>query len=247
MFLFKKRKIVVDAFTARPAIFDTAKIQEATKFLPEWWKNLPSKVKDVLSNKIEVEYPTLKRCEGFLDLYRHGMIIPMWCDLKIKTTKDSYSYLYSGEKIEPITSHGIHEYGNAFEDYMHLKMVSPWLMSEQREVKFHFAPASWSLIDYWKDLTILPGIVDYKYQCSTNINMFVPKADNQIEFNHGQPLIHIVPLSDYDLEVKNHLISEQEWSVMYERHSWKTKLHGRLRLARSIGKEQGKCPFGFGK
>ena len=60
MFLFKKRKIVVDAFTARPAIFDTAKIQEATKFLPEWWKNLPSKVKDVLSNKIEVEYPTLK-------------------------------------------------------------------------------------------------------------------------------------------------------------------------------------------
>jgi hypothetical protein len=247
MIFFKKRNIVVDAFTARPAIFDTAKIQEASKFLPEWWKKLPSKFPTVLSNGIILNNTTMKKCDGFIDLYRHGMIIPMWCDLTIKTTPESYSYMYSGDKLDPVVSHGIHEYGEAFDDYMHLKITSPWLFSEKSGVKFHFTSASWSQIKYWQDLIVVPGIVDYKYQTSTNINVFVPKINNQIELSHGQPMVHIIPLSEYNIEIRNHLISDQEWLSMLERHSWKTTLTGRLRLARSIGKEQGKCPFGFGK
>lgn len=246
MFFFKRKKIVVDAFVSRPAIFEYAKIQETNKFLPEWWKKLPTKVTSVLSNSIELKYSTMKRCDGFLDLYRHGIIMPLWCDLTIKTTPDNYSWNYSGSGLSPLESHPNWEYGPEFDNYIHLKIASPWIFSENTGVKFHFAPASWSQIDYWKTMVIVPGVIEYKNQCTTNINMFVPKINNQIQLEHGQPMVHIIPLSENNVEVRNHLLSDEEWRVKHERISWKNTFNGRLKFIKKIEK-QSKCPFGFGK
>ena len=40
IFLFKKRKLVVDMFTCRQMVFDAAKPKAAAHFYPQWWKDL---------------------------------------------------------------------------------------------------------------------------------------------------------------------------------------------------------------
>ena len=65
-------------------------------------------------------------------------------------------------------------------------------------------------IQYWDDIIILPGILNYKDQHSANINMFV-KKERSIMLEHNTPLIYCVPLAEVKLEVKNYLATDQEY------------------------------------
>ena len=80
-FIIKNRKLVLDLFTHRQLIFDAAKPKPAPQFYPDWWKDLPTAV------KVDTEMfpmPTVRRCMGIVDHYKHGFIIPMWTDLRVE-------------------------------------------------------------------------------------------------------------------------------------------------------------------
>jgi hypothetical protein len=247
MFFNKRKKIVVDAFTYKAAVHDFFPIERATKFFPKWWTDLPKDYESIQYN-IPVRYSTMKHCTGFIDLYKNSFILPMWSDLSIKTYEDgTYNYVYSEGDPRPVVSHPKVEYGNAFDSYIHLKIESPWAIREKTGIQFYYGSPSWNQLDLLSKVHIVPGLLDFKYQDSTHVNMLVNRENSIIEFKHGQPMAQIVPLSEHDFEIKTHLLSKQEYFSMVEKNSYKMSFLNRFKRTKSLVKQtEKKCPFGFG-
>jgi hypothetical protein len=246
MFLFKKKKIVVDAFTKFTGIKELYPIEPAHIFLPQWWKNLPSSYDIQDNNGIKVARPTLKRCDGFTQNYKNGFIIPLWIDTTIKTTLDGkWAYrLASNDSETLIDCHPRNEFGNEFDKLIHLKLHSPWMLEEKKGCQFYFTSPFWNQISQLGEFFIPPGIVNYKHQYSTHINFLLPMADRQITLYSGMPLVHIIPLTDTDVEIKCHQISAQEHYQLYMKNYLGSFL-GSYKKNKKLRNKTSKCPLGF--
>ena len=140
----KKSKIVVDCFTTNSVINDLHPIASANNFYPEWWKRLESTVMANGPSGVLRPEGTIKRCDGVLDLYKQGFVIPLWSDLIIETTEEgNYRYQFPTDGNPPITNHLAAQMGPAFEKLMHIKVISPWLAEEKSGVKFSFNQPTW--------------------------------------------------------------------------------------------------------
>lgn len=215
MIFFKKKKIVVDVFTDNASVYNHHPIEKTSKFIPEWWKCLPSTVGQPYHDMI-IDEPTLKKCVGFTSLYKEGFIVPSWTDIQLKTTNDTYTFKVALSFIEPaLQHHEAWQYGNHFSDYIHLKIISPWFLKSKDYINFVCLEPTWNLKPYWKDFKILPGIVDFKYQSSININMFFSKNREKIFIDAGTPLYHMVPITENDIELKPHLVDTNEMNKIF--------------------------------
>jgi hypothetical protein len=62
------------------------------------------------------------------------------------------------------------------------------------------------------DIKIPPGVVDFYYQTDVNVNLFIPLTQTKTYLlNAGQVMAHLTPMFDNEVEIKRHLISEQEF------------------------------------
>ena len=244
-FNFPKKKLVLHCYTARAEVFNYAPIQKASAFLPDWWRNLPLSIPHE-NGMFPVS--TMKGCVGLTQLYKHGVIIPMWSDLSLRigqTGSTDYAYQYSDKRSE-IQTHGVSQNGGRYldEEYQHLKIISPWVFKCDEDVSFLNIAPTWNL-ETVGDINVLPGAVDYKYQAGTNVNIFI-KRKNTVEqylIPFNQPLVHIIPTTDKKLEIKTHLVSQEELAQI-GRISAGTKFLKKYLTNRSVLKERG-CPFHY--
>jgi hypothetical protein len=243
MFTFFHRKptIVVDCFTVDPNAYKYAPIVQSKKTLPEWWKKLPSTNPDAYP----LEHKNMKTCFGFNELYKRGCVIESWSDYKIIVNEKGYTYHYSS--YYPPEEHDPIQWGSGFKNHFHMKLSSPWFLREKTGVYFNFIPALWNLDNY--DFKILPGILNFKYQNQTNINIMLPvkKEEYIIDIRMGQSLVQLIPLrDDLNYEYKNHLISKQEYDNFFEK-SGSANFRG-IRdvislIKRNEKRNSSKCPF----
>ncbi len=249
LFLFKPKPITIDAFISIPIVHELFPIKKATSDLPEWWKQYPSKIPFV-NEGFPDHHDTIKRCDALIDLYKTALILPMWTDCKIKTQADGgYSWKYSaavGYGCD-IKSHPRIQYGPTFDEYIHFKINSPWVVKEKTGVKFYFTQPFWHQIN--TKYKTAPGIVDYKLNNGTHVNIFADRKDSLIEINAGDPLAYIIPLSDKEVNIKCHLVSREEYVQLWDKYQYNWTFHSKTKKIKRMQKEQttGKCPFGFGK
>ena len=214
------KKVTLECFTSNAGIHELFPISPAKKYIPEWFKDIPPTLKKTNDYGIEVDVATLKRCDGLTKLYNNGWMIPLWNDITIQTNADGrfrYSNVHDGFLGEAdvfggstIESHFGEQMGNQFDDYVHMKLIVPWFFREKTAVNFYYSGNTWGLKEYWNDLIIVPGILNFKEQHNAHINMFVKKG-KLIELVHNTPLIHCVPLASVKLEIKNILATDQEY------------------------------------
>lgn len=249
MFWFKRKKIVVDCFTQSASVYGLYKPQEAIKFIPDGWKTLPKSVKvkpyeqQDPESRIEVDSATLKKCIGFINLFRNGFIIPNWCDVKVEIKSDGNFTYHAGGDFFANQHPNFQKWQELYEDYGHAKFASPWLLHEKSGVQFTWNQCDWHKTDVIDKFKIVSGVVDYKYQHQTNINMFI-KKNTVLEFNAGEPMVHLIPISDREIQIKTHLLDPAEFikinrrpiHYMNQYNTWKKTLDA-----------NSKCPFGFGK
>jgi hypothetical protein len=242
MFFFKKKKIVVDAFTHAAYIHDYFKIKKAIDSAPDWWKKLPKQF--MAKNEHELEYPvsTLKRCDGFLELYKSGFVFPLWSDLIIETYESNQWKYQFADNSTPFQIHGLEEMGNTFNHVNHGKILSPWVFKEKIGVKFYWAEPMWNNMLRNYDVRVLPGVVNYKYQHSTHINIFLPKKAQRIELFAGDPMVHIIPLSESDVEIRTHLVSHEEQARLLN-DDVKFAFTGKYKKKVKLMDQANKCPF----
>lgn len=254
MFWIKPSEITVDCFTSNPMIYHNYRIDKASKFFPEEIKQLPNYVQlkknhDPVS-KLMQDIPTVRRCVGLKDLFSYGYILPAWSNISLEITEsgqifsnDSVSYASDTLTLQ---QHDRIQYGSGiYKDRVHVKLLAPWHLSEKTGIKFTWNMCDWNRTDTADNIRILSGMLDFKYQHQVNVNAFVRK-NCIVSYNTGDPLVHMVPVTDKKVNFKYHLVNDKDYNELTRLTMIETSYHDHRKLkAHDI--TEGKCPFGFGK
>ena len=248
MFFIPKKKLVLHCYTNILELPEVAPIAKANKFFPEWWKKLP---KTYSAPKSISLHSTMKSCSGLIDLYSKGIVIPMWSDVDINIgeigTKDYY-YEFRDQE----SNMGIHDPAQRGDylpekEYQHLKISSPWKFYCEENVDFIFMEPTWNL-ENLSCIKILPGVVNYKYQHNTDVNIMVTRKQEKfgLEIPFLHPIAHIIPIDNREIELKVHYDIDK--TFYYSRISHVKSLHTYKDIKKiRQANEQKRCPFGFGR
>jgi hypothetical protein len=245
MFFFKTKKVVIDAFISErySHAYDYAPIDYAEKFMPDWWKKLPKTELDfdIMNRKNE----SMKTCAGFIDHMNKGLIIPLWSDLMIKTdVPDLYSYQFS-DGLSKCESHATKQRAGFQDERINIKVISPWLIRSEKNVNFTFLPAFWNHeVPPGFDLAI--GTSNFYYQNATHMNLLVD-IGKRIFVPFGKPMLHLMPLTERKIELRKHLVTEEQWhrenkrmiSMSFNSAYFKLKKHREKMETENASK----CPF----
>lgn len=249
-FFHRTPEIHVDCFTYSNDVYLNTPIVRASKTFPDWFKELPKNtfkyIVDKETNNHQIDRKgNLKDCRAFLDFYSKGIVIESWCDFKMIMDMEKLTphYWWSFHN-KSITFHERHQIGNGFANQHHVKLVSPWYFLEKTGINFMWVGAEWALDKY--NFKILPGIITFDTQLSTNINIMYPHETKEFFIPIGTPLVHVIPLSEKKIKFKNHLISIKDYEKMAFNptssfYGWRQTIKLRER-----NKKRGTCPFGFG-
>lgn len=247
MFIFKKKPIHVDCFVDNYGVANIYPVAEAVHYIPMWWKNMAKTFTDRSDSGVKIETGTIKICSGFIDLYKTGLIIPMWSDVALKTKADgTWAAAFPDTSLNfCIVTHRAEQYGNdVFNPYIHMKFVSPWVFKEKTGVKFLFHGCSWNIIPMFQGIHVVPGMVEYKYQVNTNVNVFVEKRDRQLNIPAGMPFAHCVPLSDRPVKVHVQLTDKNEINKLrHENIAGVSTFLYRHKIMKKFNEKKAKCPF----
>jgi hypothetical protein len=215
-FFFKKQEIVLDCFTHLPQVYEYAKIDYANKFIPEWWKET--------KGVIQPDTLTIKRCQGFIDFYKTGIIIPSWFELDLTLTKNTdLKSMKLVSSCDDLSTTGSHHY-KQFELFsnngnrQNIKLQSPWHLKTKENLNFTWSAPIWNSQDTMFNLALLPAVVNYRYQHSTNINYLFERRDieQKIKIMPQTPLVMLHPHTDKNIVIKNHLVSLEKFMNVNE-------------------------------
>lgn len=238
IFIFKRKKVVLDCFTYDKNLYDYYQIDKASNFYPNWFKNLEKDYQDNL-----VRPSTIKRCVGILDTYKTGFIFPMWSDLIIKIQDGSYQWLFAHNKS--IADVSDHRQWNSYinpQEYGHLKINSIWRIKSKQDIKFYFTHPYWNHNPI-NSYSIVSGMLNFKYQFNTSINMFIDLKENRtIEIKQGTPLIHLMPLTEKEIVLKHHIISYEEYHNDSLNFTFNNAYQKQKKM---MDDKEKKCPFNF--
>jgi hypothetical protein len=176
------------------------------KLLPDWFKTIDRSQKGA----------TLATCPGFIDLFKTSINIPLWSDISI-TYKDNNILNVQMPGIgqvtrEQIQVHGSEQWGNGFKNSLHIKIMNPWQVTSNIATPFLMHDAVWHK-DTINDYNVLPGVIEFKYQHASHINIMLPMTPKEktINLKAGTIIAHLTPMVDTNLTIESKLVSHEEW------------------------------------
>lgn len=209
----RSKKIVVDCFTVLDYVYDFTPIDHGTKFFPDWWKETGSTCQD--GNNL-----TIKNCIGVIDYYKKSLVIPSWFEMELtiypRNDPERRSYFYESSNRHTVDKQSHH--ASQFEKFaldngQNMKLDSPWCMKTKENLFWTWTQPTWNMRNNLRNFTMLPAVVNYKYQHSTNVNFFIMNEDEEKHayIAPNTPLIMLHPMTDKEIEIKKHLVSEKEY------------------------------------
>lgn len=228
MLWIKPKEVLLECFTSNSSVFDLAKPDHAVKFVPDWWKDVPP---SFVGAGAFFKSPTIKKCSGFIENFKHGLMLPMWSDLSIELGRAGtvdYRWQYSDFHSE-LETHSFEQINNYLDpkQVFHAKLMNPWAFKCKEDTPWMWSNPTWNMLGT-NHYVALPGVVDYKYQHSVHVNLLFSRGQTTkvIEIPFRMPLVQITPLTERRLKVKHHLVSQKELD----------DLKNRSRLVTFVGK-----------
>ena len=246
-FFHRRKTIVLDCFTDDSYAITAAPIIRGSKAFPEWWKTLPTPdngMKRLADQDGGAIYHNMKRCYGFIELFKRSIVVESWTDYNFIVTDDAYTYNHSSgtaPEEHPLATQA----GGAFDQFHHSKLTTPWIFREKTGVQFAFVGAEWDFQEYL--FKIPPGVVEFEMNKSVNVNLLLPKATYNFHIPTGKPLVHLIPLvENAKIVINNHLVTTQELNKIRAKPSGFKSIYEYARLLkRNKEREKSKCPFHF--
>ena len=247
IFWNKPSNITLDAFTFSETIGLNFPIAPASKFYPKEWRDYPKdivvKSNDRPESNLTENLPTIKYCNGITDLFAAGFILPSWATVSIECLGER-NFNFSTQNMFSCDSHGRNQFGDMYNGYANIKFMSPWLLHEKTGVKFVWSQPSYHRYDIRDNFAVPNAVVDYKYQFATNINCF-QKYNSIINIVAGDPLVHMIPMTDKRVKLKVHILSKNEYDKKNNALIAHAAYHGHRNLKYPQVLKTSKCPFGF--
>ena len=241
--LFKK-PLVIDCFVSErnAHVYRYAKIDHANNFIPEWWKKLDKSTFDFASMDSK---NTMKSCMGFINHFQNGFILPMWSDLAVKFTQGRLEYKFA-DGTSVCSSHPVEQRMGFFMSYTNLKIESPWLIRSEKDVMFNYLPTFWNNNEN-DPYQVVPATIDFYYQYGIAVNTIIPNRPLEFMIPFGKPMVHLMPLTEREIDLRIHLVSDQEWGVLGTTMSPLTFSKKYNIIKRKLKDDNKSCPFNFRK
>ncbi len=225
---WRKEKVVVDCYTFRKSTVGMFSIQPLTKLKPKWFKDMPNfrQAPPAPGSNRRFKVSNFKSCAGFINLFKVGFGIPLWADFQIINERSGLGVDYP-DRFTTIESHLDTQYDNHYDmatplsdNHRHVKLDSPWLCFSEQDVDFLMVGATWNYVNnHLYDFNIPMGTLNFKYQPSLNINIMFPRnvdgREVQFEFNAGEVLAYLIPLTEREVEFRCHYITRSEWEQLH--------------------------------
>lgn len=214
-FVVKNNVLNVDVFTTHSRAFENYQIKKSSGFIPSWFKNSQ---KEYQVDGEFIKKPTIKTCAGLINNYKSGFIIPLWTDLGIKCTfnenKLSINWKFADETTTA-TNHPFQEWESFLNplDYFHVKINSPWLIKTKEDINWFFTSPYWNINPF--EISFPQGVLEFKHQHASNINMFFKIEEKTYFLEQNTPLVQLIPLTEKTVKLHHHLISQEEAEKMY--------------------------------
>ena len=237
-FFFRKPKLEVICYTDNSIAYEYYKIEQASKYIPKWFKDANSMYID--ENQFHEPQSTIKKCPGIINLLTKGLILPLWTDINIYTDiVNNVIETSSADITTEIARHSSRQWDSYLnpDNYSHMKITSPWAFSVKDDTQFYWNSSFYNnkpdILHY-----IAPAIVDFKVQKATHINIFIPRISQHTILKAGFPIIQLIPLSDKKLVIKHELVDSNKMKQIH------LKPHTFMDRYKTIVKlEKNKCPF----
>lgn len=199
MFSFKKKKNKVIFWSHIKGLEEIAPIQPATKFFPEWFKNLKA---------FPPEAPkwfagTVKTCPSFVDIYKRAFVIPLWCDLRLNIVDNENWGWSTPSEIFQFTNHSHTQYTNWLPEHekekikLILKPNCPWRCKTEKGYVLMQQPLYYH---FNQDFEVLPGFVETDIYHEINQQMIFRKP-GEFFLKRGTPLCmyYVVKKEEFEL------------------------------------------------
>ena len=170
------------------------KPQPASKFVPEWYKNISSFVDlvghpDAGDGKQGI---TIKKCMPVFDAITAGYIIPTPCDFFV-TKKDGMPwYQWPSEKMDFIHFHPLHQAPNHPDSngFPLPKFINPWGIKTPPGYSCLFVTP----FHHGSIFSLLPGVVDTdKYTDCVNFPFVLRDLNFEGVVPAGTPMVQVIP------------------------------------------------------
>jgi hypothetical protein len=172
------------------------------QLLPNWYRTISKDPNAV----------TLRSCPAFADLHKNSIGIPLWTDMTIsykgnRVTRINAPYMYP-DMIQP---HHEDQWGAGFANSFNVKLLSPWYVTANRDTPFLMHDAVWHK-ENLDEYQVLSGIINFKYQHSSHINMMFPISEEEktVELKAGTILAYLTPLSETKIKIKTQWETEEK-------------------------------------
>lgn len=190
MFLIKKKTFFLDSFTYDQQTFDLYKPLPSKDALPLWWKKLkPYYIDNTFPG---INYSTMKRCIGVIDLLTHGFLF--------MNNKDyCFAPNHKDEKlIKPINL--------------------DWIIRDKKNLPFTSVQPTWHYQDLNRMISLIPSIYNFRKPQEIEISLLITQkasGDNEkISIDKSFPIMQLIPLFEDEIELKYHLIDKKEYDSM---------------------------------
>ena len=196
----------------------------AKKFLPDWWKDLPTFYENTYTAKV---------CPSMGDYFSSGYVLPMWADASLICSKEDNSWRIQTSGY-PFKKPGIHD-GNQLinhtdvsfggkESDMIFKLHSPWQIITSPGYSVMQLPMFYN---FNKDFTVLPGIIDTDIYHEINNQLLYHGNGKEILIKRGTPLCVYIPFKRTDYEFSfNAQTKKEENKFKVLRYDLNSKFQG---------------------
>ena len=223
--IFKRKTeeepIYLDCYTASHYAYNHAKIEQARKYLPEWFKTTPAFASDGEDDQIT----TIKRCPAFRDYYATGIVIPLWGEVEITVhplgDERGFTWRSSNPDFDmSCANHSRYQWEKfSRKNLQNIKFTSPWLFKTVEPVNFTWTQPTWSQPETFNGLTGLPAVMQFKSQLSTEINYVVELKEEEQAFNLPPltPLAILHPMTERKIIIRTHYVARDTLNRLKER------------------------------
>ena len=208
--IWKKKTPSITLSTFDPYLLKNLPPIKGSAAIPDWFKETPGFNGDgsISDNFTPLRAPTLRRCPALNDFFLSGIVIPLWTDLefyvdsKAKRIEWRYSNNYDG--IEMIQPHPPEQYPTIAHKYLHAKIISPWIADCTHDFKWYMTKPSYMTSEFEdQDVVFLDGVLNYKNNFTTNVNLFFPVRDSSytVKFSANKPFQKLIPLTEQSINM----------------------------------------------
>lgn len=209
MFFKRKEKPVkLTAYTWDASYLEFSKPVYKNKELPAWIKNIPPYItKPNFQTEMTETYSTVAFCPGIKGFLNEPIQINAWCDMEFRIRPDgTWNTSVRQDFNENISEHAPWQIGNdaILKDRLFLKLNSPWAFTCDEDVDFLLMEPFYSST-FYRDNDIInpPGILEFKYQSSTNVHLAfkIKPEPYTVVLKMGTPLLSLFPLTERPVEI----------------------------------------------